>query len=314
MPIGATAGRLLGWGGRKLKGLGQLAYTGDPSRRTGAFQAGYSISEFLKTPSKARTALAVGGASATGYLTADSDADPGQKFGRALGFGIGAKWIGGRWADKKFLYHGARELGRAAMLVPKAGAQQAMRTYARQGTRDIMRGLGVKRFGLRQAMGAGAMYGLISDDITAVGGTLGAAGIYGGVRATSGIISRGRWGDPFRKGLSLRERARAVAALPLATGGAVVGGTMGVMGNMDEGAGAAVMGGVRGGAIGLGVGGLAKIAINRPLMTMAGLGAAGMVVPPAAEAAAIHASAQADYQMEADGDLALALHRNRHSF
>lgn len=283
--------------GRKLGSLAGKVF----GANTGAFRAGSAVSSWLSTPSKSRRLAGIGALAGFGYMTGSGDT--GQNLGRALAFGVGGSWAAGRFSSASARQNMSQGFGRVwhgLETLDKSNGVAGLNF--RVGGRQMWRGgLGMGKLGFRHAVGAGAAYGMLSTDTTVAGGVAGAATIYG-----AGSMMRGKYTNPFQKGMSFSSRVTAVSSLPLVSGGAAAGAFM----NMDEGIGGMAMGAATGAALGGGT----RLLMNHPMATLTTAGAAALVGGPAAEAVATHSAAQHVRDMEADGNLALALHNNRHSF
>lgn len=189
---------------------------------------------------------------------------------------------------------------------------------------ELMKFSGVEKFGIQHGIGLGAMYGLVSDEASVMEGATGCAFMYGGARMMGSAAKVGNWSSPFSayknagKGEGIKSFARAAANLPLVRAGAGFGMASSAYSATTQGesmssiATGATVGGITGGA----VGGLGKLGMSHPMMTLMGAGLTATAAGSAAEAyGTFEAAGRPGFDdMDADGDLALALHRTRRAF
>lgn len=235
-----------------------------------------------------------------GYATSDDDASTGQRLGRALGFGI----VGG---------YGTR-VGVTRHMSFRGAARSALEGEWKSAGRALGSALEMPaQWGAKHSIGAGALYGLVSDDATMMEGALFGGAAHLGVRSL-----RNAWGGAG-EGWNLRHQKglrAAINKMPLVRGGAATGMMVGAYTQLGEGdaTGLNVLGGgILGGALGAGGAGAARFAINHPWITLGTVGPTLTFAGSAAEAAgtAMEAGIPGYDSLNADGDLALALHRLR---
>ena len=253
----------------------------------------------------AQRALVVGGAAGVGLATSSPDSSPMQKVGRMVGFGVMGNY-------------GMRTLTNPGSVNSLKGAMRGLATGRYKAAGRLMaRGLGMPaQWGMKQSVMAGALYGMVSDrSSVAEGAAFGAAahfGVKGMANTWTGATNRSIYRAYRKNGL-----LAAVNKMPLAGAGMYLGAMKGAYGNLGEGnwSGLNVVGGAAGGAaIGGAVGATAKLVSNHPWMTLGTVGPTLGLAGSAAEAAGTVAQAGAPGfdSMNADGDLALALHKMRH--
>jgi hypothetical protein len=254
----------------------------------------------------ARHAAVVGGSALLGLATSSPDSTAGQKIGRMVGFGIMGNYGMNRFTNPRSMNQ----------------LQTAMSGYAQgrfgAANRLLGRGLGMPaKWGMKQSMMAGALYGAVSDESSIAEGAIFGAAAQFGVKGLSGTLSKATGRSVYRayrqKGLSA-----AFNKVSVVKTGMYAGAIKGAYENLGEGnwTGLNVVGGtVGGGAIGATIGATAKLAVNHPWMTLGTVGPTLSLAGAAGGAAATVAQAGAPGfdSLNADGDLALALHRMRHS-
>jgi len=317
--------------GAKAKVFGEeLAIRGKNlwgERAPGLQRSAKNTYNFLRHDPVGQRAAIVGGSAALGYMTSPGDATRGEKFGRAVGFGIAGGYGYQRFSNPKNVKH----------------------------LSGVMRGLATKRFGvagaafnkafgmpekwgIKHSMGAGAMYGLLSTHTSIAEGAIfggvadvgmrgitGNGGLRGAWSKSPEEMLTGKWMtgnkigrlgelNEIRKAEGLRSAFRAA---PLIRSMALAGGIRGAYNNMGTGdmTGLNVLGGALGGAAkgaALGVG--ARMVASHPFVTVGVAGPSLKVLGDAVTAAGTVAQAGAPGfdTMNADGDLALSLHRMRH--
>lgn len=279
-------------------------------------QAGQSISAAIRDNPVLVRSAGVLAATGGGYMTAEEDASFGDRLLRGFAFGAGAGWAArrlSRTGAMGAIKAGGSDLGYAARLRFEGSGHAA--GMAKQGIRNIGAGVG-KAFGkwnVGKAMGAGAFYGMIDDDVSVMEGMTAGLGLHAGIKMGARGISKGM--SNAKSAGSVKGAFRGMAPVQAAAG---IGMTAGVYGHMGEGQGA--MGVASGAVKGLAVGGggalFTKAVVAAPMLTLFGAGTA-------AYAGATGAEAYGDWErggrvgfnnMEADGDLALALHKVRHGY
>lgn len=197
-----------------------------------------------------------------------------------------------------------------------ATAGESRRAFSRAIGDQVKHATGVNSYNHLHSMGLGALYGMISEDVGVFEGMMGAGFAHAGARMAVGGAKRGNWGSiGTAKGIGAK--AKAVARQPVIRIGAGAGMAMGGLAGMDEDsvlgvAGSALKGTLAGGGLAT----VGKAATFAPMATLGSLGIAGMMAGSTAEAYTTwEASGRPGMNdMEADGDLALALHKMRHGF
>jgi hypothetical protein len=294
--IGTTGADLAARGGVAAREAAIWSNTVGRSHVTNAWAA------FKSNPRQQVMAAGLG-AAALGGMTASPDATPGQKLGRMVGFGL----LGA---------HGARVgMGNRDMF---AGAfTDMMAGNWRAGGRGLARALEMpERWGMKQSIMAGGFYGMISNNTSIAEGA-----IFGGV-AHLGVRGIGR-NATRRDGIQIRKAFRdggygaAFQRMPLGMLGMYGGAMRGAYNAMgqDDWSGMSVAGGaIKGGLIGGVLGGGAKLTAAHPWMVLGTVGPTLGLAGSAIGAAGTVASAGAPGfdTLNADGDLALSLHRLRH--
>ena len=238
-----------------------------------------------------------------GLATSSPDATPMQKLGRMVGFGAGG-------------VYGMNVLTRNQLSL-RGAARGFMTGEFKAGGAALARGLGMPaKWGTKHSIAAGAFYGLVSDrSSVAEGATFGLAahvGVKGLARNWTGATNRGIYRAFKQKGFGA-----AFQKMPLGMAGLYAGAMKGAYNNLGEGnaSGINVVGGALGGAaLGGTIGGGAKFAARHPWITVGTVGPTLSLAGQAGEAAGtvLQAGVPGFDTMNADGDLALALHRMRH--
>lgn len=256
----------------------------------------------------------VGTSTGFGYITSEEDASFGDRLLRGFAFGAGAGYAMRRLARPgagSAIKQGFGDFAYATRL--EQAGHGAATDIAMGGLSKIKGGLGaaIGKWNAGKAMGAGAFYGMIDDDVSVMEGMTAGLGLHAGIKMGARGISRGM--KNAKAAGSVRGAFRGMAPIQAAAG---IGMTAGVYGHMGEGQGA--MGVASGAVKGLAVGGggalFTKAVVAAPMLTLFGAGTA-------AYAGVTGAEAYGDWErggrvgfnnMEADGDLALALHKVRH--
>ena len=275
----------------------------------------------FKGSPRAQSLAATGGMAAFGYATSDADASTGQKLGRAAAFGfIGSKGystfssnLNRSRLGESFVAFGNRQW--------KRGGQQMA---------DAL-GLPAK-WGMKQSIMAGAFYGAMSSHATILGGAAtGAALDFGiGRRRTAPMEGLALSTETKGRGLlglyggtativkdTYKEKGliKAFKVAPLIKTGMYLGAMKGAYSNMQEGdSGGVITGALGGGLKGAALGGAVRFGTSHPFVSIGGYGAYS------AAAEGVRSGIGQVYQtgapgfdtMNADGDLALALHKMRH--
>jgi len=290
MAMGSSAGKVTGKVAKTLWEKGGIAGAWGKAKGTAAWQA------FKGSPGMQRSAI-VGGAAALGYATSNSDASTGQRLGRAAAFGL----LGG-YGNRMARDPGVRA-GVSEGLIGMGNKQY------KSGFKQIVTSLGgPQKWGIGHSIAAGAFYGALSSDTTVLGGaTMGAAFDIGG---------RGL-GRTFNKDSRNRISAGWKSAGPLGAFKEVSLMKTGLYAGMISGAynsGGSILGTAGGALKGTAAGGAARFATSHPWITL------GTVVPGMQVTGAVAQGVNQMMQtgspgfdtMNADGDLALALHKMRH--
>ena len=287
--VGKTAGSVMN-GAESAWAGGKVAGAWGKAKGTAAWQA------FKGSPGMQRSAI-VGGAAALGYATSNSDASTGQRLGRAAAFGL----LGG-YGNRMARDPGVRA-GVSEGLIGMGNKQY------KSGFKQIVTSLGgPQKWGIGHSIAAGAFYGALSSDTTVLGGaTMGAAFDIGG---------RGL-GRTFNQDSRNRISAGWKSAGPLGAFKEVSLMKTGLYAGMISGAynsGGSILGTAGGALKGTAAGGAARFATSHPWITL------GTVVPGMQVTGAVAQGVNQMMQtgspgfdtMNADGDLALALHKMRH--
>lgn len=294
-----------------LKGLGRSVIRGSrnaagwaagsaPGAAAGVAQAG----KWLTGTSQGRRLGIMGGAAALGWATSSSDATTWDKVQRAAGFGIlGELGVNAAGRGRYFKAAGAA--------VTAGEGARAMRFASK--------GLGMPaQWGMAHSAAAGAVYGMISPNTSIMGGAAFGAIAHLGLRGGTGTMStreapamgfaatnaQQSWFKRVTGQITVGRAARA---------GMVIGAYSQLDTNDSSGLGV-IKGGAIGGVIGGAGGGAAKFAIKHPWLSVIGVSAAGQFGVAGLEAGGMisQAGSPGFDTMNADGDLALALHKLRH--
>lgn len=321
---GAAASRVgdaLGAAGGHAVNAAESAWAGGKIAGAWGKAKGSAVWQSFKGSPRAQQLAVTGGMGAFGYATADADASTAQKLGRAAAFGF----VG---------HKGYSTFSNSANRARLGDALTAFgnKKWARGGEL-LATGLGIEaKWGMKQSIMAGAFYGALSSNATILGGaTMGAALDVGigrrrtapmeGLALSTETKGRGLLGlyggtatkarDAYRKDGLLG----AFRAAPLIKTGLYLGAMKGAYSNMQEGDNLGVLGGALGGAVkGAALGGAVRFGTSHPFVALGGFGA----YTAAAEGVrggvnqVMQTGAPGFDTMNADGDLALALHKMRH--
>lgn len=159
------------------------------------------------------------------------------------------------------------------------------------------------KFGYKQAVLAGGLYGAIDEDESVFSGAaVGLSARFLGGRARNvAKKTRGAWGSQN----TLREK---IGATPFTRIGLTGGAGLGLYSNFGE-EDSALGGAIKGGIVGGTLGAIGSAAAYSPMGTLMGAGAVGVAGMGAMEGGMYTAASNV---LDADGDLALALHKTRH--
>lgn len=165
------------------------------------------------------------------------------------------------------------------------------------------------RFGYKQSILAGGLYGAIDEDESVISGAAAGAGMRFGAGRMVGMSGR------FAGAAKTPGFRNKLKEMPLITGGATLGATLGIYSNLGE-EGSILGGAIRGGIVGGGLGTIGSAAAYSPMGTLAGLGGAAVAGGGMLEGAlyGMQSGVEPFRDLDADGDLALALHKTRHGY
>lgn len=296
-PTGTAMGNAAGSAAGSIVNAGSTAWEkGLVAGAWGKAKGSEAWKAFKSSPKMQRNAV-IGGAAAFGYATSDSEASTGQRLGRAAAFG--------------FMGFKGNQIARSPGM--KAGVTEGLLSIGnkewKKGGKQIMTALGgPSKWGLKHSIGAGAFYGAMSSQTSILGGAVMGAAFDIGGRGLGRTWNADAL-DKFKSGYASKGPLGAFRAIPMMKTGLYAGMISGAYNS--DGSILGTAGGALKGTLG---GGAARFATNHPWITM-GTVVPGMQVAGAAVGGAnqmIQAGAPGFDTMNADGDLALALHRTRH--
>jgi len=275
----------------------------------------------FKGSPRAQKLAAIGGMAALGYATSDSDASTGQKLGRAAAFGfIGSKGYS--------TFSSSLNRSRLGESFAAFGNKQWKR-----GGQQMADALGLPaKWGMKQSIAAGAFYGAMSSNATILGGAATGAVLDIGIgrrrtapmeglalsTETKGRGLLGLYGGTATKVKDAYKKdglIKAFKAAPLMKTGMYAGAMKGAYSSMQEGdTGGVVTGALGGGVKGAALGGAARFGTSHPFVTLGGYGTYSAAAEGIRSGVGQvrEAGAPGFDTMNADGDLALALHKMRH--
>lgn len=196
---------------------------------------------------------------------------------------------------------------------------EARGAFARQAVGDVAKFTGIQRWTPAHSIGAGAIYGMMNEDVGVYEGALAGGFMHAGAK----IASSGAWKGGAGAMRSAYKKQGVMAALkeakglPLVRGATGAGMFLGAYGAADEEGALGVAGGaLKGALIGGGAATVGRAFMAAPMTSIAVAAPTAVVAGGAAEAYATwEGTGRPGFNdMEADGDLALALHKMRHGF